>query len=278
MIAIVLGLSSAALYGSADFIGGMAAKRAAVLCVTAVSQSVGLIVLLAMLPFFPGRAAQGDWGWGLAGGVCGGIGISLLYHALSIGKMGVVSPVTAVVAAALPVGVGILRGDPLRWFQLAGIAAAMLAVVTISFSKEESGEREIATSGLKEAILAGVAIGGFFIVLGLSRPSAGLSTLLAARIGSVAFLLLLAAATRTSLRTGGKTFAMLALTGAIDMSANAMYVVAAQTGELAIASVLASLYPASTVFLARAVLKERLQFVQRIGVALALVGVALIAA
>jgi drug/metabolite transporter (DMT)-like permease len=242
-----------------------------------VSQGAGLVALLVAAPFFGGHPAAGDLLWGLLGGVFGGVGIALLYHALSIGKMGVVSPITAVLAAIVPVGVGLLRGDALHWFQFAGIGCALVAVVMISVSFEETGEREIGTKGVKEAILSGIAIGGFFLVLGLSRSSAGVDTLLAARVGSVIFLLLLAAATRTSLRPSGGTLPTLLLVGVIDMAANVLFVIAAQTGALAISAVLTSLYPASTVFLARIVLKERLQLTQKIGVGLALVGVALIA-
>jgi drug/metabolite transporter (DMT)-like permease len=236
------------------------------------------VILLAIVPFFGGRPSTGDLAWGLLGGVSGGIGIALLYHALSIGKMGVVSPITAVLAAVVPVAVGVVRGDPLHWFQFAGIGCAMVAVVMISFSSEPSGEREIATRGVKEAIASGVAIGGFFLILGLSRPSAGMDTLVAARIGSTIFLLLLAAATRTDLRPRGGTLPTILIAGGIDMIANVLFVVAAQTGALAISAVLSSLYPASTVFLARLVLKERLQLLQKFGVGLALLGVALIAA
>src|SRR5246127_2663077 len=115
------------------------------LAVTLVAQSVGLICLLFVVPFYGGQPTRYELLWSAAGGVFGGIGIALLYHALSIGKMGVVSPITAGIAAALPVAVGIVRGDPLRWFQLLGIFVALVAVVLISLSKEESGEREIAT-------------------------------------------------------------------------------------------------------------------------------------
>jgi drug/metabolite transporter (DMT)-like permease len=278
VIAVVFGLVSAALYGGADFLGGVAAKRSTILSVTVVSQAAGLVVIVAVAGFFGGHASAGDLGWGLLGGAFGGAGIALLYHALSIGKMGVVSPITAVLAAVVPVAIGIARGDPLRWFQFAGIGCALIAVVMISYSREVTGEREIATKGVKEAILSGIAIGGFFLVLGLSRPAAGMETLLAARAGSVLFLLLLAAATRADLRPRGGTLPALLLIGAIDMIANVLFVVAAQTGALAISAVLTSLYPASTVFLARAVLNERLQLTQKIGVGLALAGVALIAA
>jgi len=246
--------------------------------VTLVAQAVGLVVLLAVLPFFPAHATRAIVLWSLAGGVAGGIGIALLYHALAIGKMGVVSPITAVLAAAFPVVVGIVRGDTLHWFQIGGIAIALLAVVMISLSKEESGEREIATSGVKEAIASGIAIGLFFLMLGIPGRGAGLDGLLAARVGSVAFLLLLAIVTRTAVSPRGGMLGTLVASGTADMAANVMYVVAAQSGALAIAAVLTSLYPASTVFLARVVLRERLQLVQKFGVGLALIGVALIAA
>jgi drug/metabolite transporter (DMT)-like permease len=278
LLAVVLSLISAGLYGGADFLGGVAARRSTIVSVTVITQASGLVLIAIVAPFFGGHPGLSDLGWGLLGGVFGGIGIAMLYHALSIGKMGVVSPITAVLAAVVPVGVGVIRGDPLHWFQIAGIGCALVAVVLISLSFEEAGVREINTKGVKEAILSGIAIGGFFLVLGLSRPSAGIDTLLAARVGSVLFLLLLAAVTRTTLRPSAGTLPTLLGVGLIDMTANILFVVAAQTGALAISAVLTSLYPASTVFLARAVLKERLQFSQKVGVGLALLGVGLIAA
>jgi drug/metabolite transporter (DMT)-like permease len=248
------------------------------LAVTLIAQSVGLICLLGVVPFYGGHPLHSELLWSAAGGVFGAIGIALLYHALSIGKMGVVSPITAVIAAAFPVIAGVVRGDALTWFQLLGIFVALVAVVLISMSKEESGEREIATEGVKEAIASGVAIGLFFLALGLGQRGHGFGGLLAARIGSVVCLLLLALAGRTPMRLPRATLGTVVASGAIDMTANALYVVAAQTGQLAVASVLTSLYPASTVFLARFVLRERLQLVQKFGVGLALIGVALIAA
>lgn len=248
------------------------------LTVTLAAQTVGLICLLAVVPFYGGHPQLSELLWSAAGGVFGGIGIALLYHALSIGKMGVVSPITAVIAAAFPVVVGVVRGDPLTWFQMLGIFVALVSVVLISLSKEESGEREIVTKGVKEAILSGVAIGIFFLTLGIGQHGHGFDGLLAARIGSVVCLLLLALVARAPLRLPRPTAGTVVASGVIDMAANALYVVAAQTGALAVASVLTSLYPASTVFLARFVLGERLQRVQKIGVGLALIGVALIAA
>lgn len=230
------------------------------------------------MPYYGGQPSRAELLWSAAGGVFGGIGIALLYHALAIGKMGVVSPVTAVLAAAFPVIVGVARGDVLAWFQMLGIAIALVAVVLISLSKEEDGKREIGTAGVKEAIAAGIAIGVFFLALGIGQRGHGFDGLLAARIGSVACLLLLSLTARAPLLPQRATLGIVVASGAIDMAANACYVIAAQTGALAIASVLTSLYPASTVFLARFLLGERLAAVQKAGVALALIGVVLIAA
>jgi drug/metabolite transporter (DMT)-like permease len=278
MTAVIFGALAATFYGTADFLGGIATRRTAMLAVTAVSQSVGLAVLLCFVPFFAGHLTPAATAWTFVGGMSGGIGIALLYHALSIGRMGVVSPITAVLAAAFPVVVGIARGDPLRWFQIAGIAIALLAIVMISFSREETGEREIATAGVKEAIASGVAIGLFLLMIGGSLRGGGLSVLVVARLGSIGVLLVLAAATRTSLLPRGNSLPIVVASGVIDMTANVFYLLAARTGQLAIAAVLTSLYPASTVLLARAFLGERLQATQKVGVLLALLGVALIAA
>jgi drug/metabolite transporter (DMT)-like permease len=226
-----------------------------------------------------GVATLSDYGWGFAAGICGGLGLALLYHALSIGKMGVVSPITAVLAAALPVILGVtIRHEHLAWLQTGGIAVALIAVVLISISHEETGEIEFATKGVKEAIASGIVLSGFYLFLGFGHPQAGLQPLLTARVASIGLLLLIGIAARSSIVPQNRTLPLITLGGTIDMAANAFYIFAVEKGFLSIAAVLTSLYPASTVFLARIVLHERLQLVQKIGVALALAGVALIAA
>ncbi|MHB8146908.1 MAG: EamA family transporter [Vulcanimicrobiaceae bacterium] len=277
MLSIVLGICAAAFYGGADFCGGLATRRTAMLSVTAISQAAGLVLLVAMLPLFPAHAHLADYLWGALAGICGGVGIALLYHALSIGTMGVVSPITAVLAASVPVAFGALRGDRLGIGQIVGIAVALVAVVLISSSTEADGTRELSTRGVKEAVASGLILGGFYLFLAHARPSMGLDPLVGARISSVLFLLLLAGVTKTDLRPRGGTLPLIVLCGLIDMTANALYLLATYNGQLAIAAVLTSLYPASTVLLARLVLKERLRLVQKMGVGLALIGVALIA-
>jgi drug/metabolite transporter (DMT)-like permease len=275
---ILLGLLCAAFYGAADFCGGLATKRTSIFAVTIVSQAIGFALLGAVVWMFPAHATFVDYAWGFGAGVFGAIGLALLYHALSIGKMGVVSPITAVLAAAVPALVGVfVKHQPLSVWQSAGIAVALLSVVLISLSHDEGGRIEFSTIGVKEAIASGVIIGGFFLFLALTRPEAGLQPLLSARLGSVTILLLVALIARKSIVPSNGTLGLLALAGAIDMTANVFYVLATHAGALAIAAVLSSLYPASTVFLARVVLKERLALIQKLGVAVALAGVALIA-
>ncbi|HEV7178421.1 MAG TPA: EamA family transporter, partial [Candidatus Baltobacteraceae bacterium] len=199
MPAILLSLSAAILYGAADFCGGLATRRTSMFSVAVISQLAGFVLLLVVLPFFPRGATAADFGWGALAGLCGGIGLALLYHALSIGKMGVVSPITAVLAAALPLGIGVARGEHLSHAQVLGIAMALVAIVLISVSTEPSGTREISTAGVKEAIASGLVLGGFYLFLSYSRPAAGLESLVTARLASAALVASLAFATGKSL-------------------------------------------------------------------------------
>lgn len=277
-MAIVLGLLAALLYGSADFCGGLASRRSSIFAVTVVSQGTGLVLLVAALPFFGGTFSRDAAIFGALGGLCGAIGLALLYHALSIGKMGVVSPITAILAAAVPVGIGVARGEHFSPWQAVGMAAALVAVALISLSHEPDGRFEFSTAGVKEALASGIVLGGFYTFMALAGKHAGLYPLLSARLASTLFLVLAAIVARQTIVPVRSTAAIVMLAGALDMSANALYLFATYAGYLSVAAVLTSLYPASTVFLARLVLHERLAWVQKIGVALALAGVALIAA
>jgi len=274
---VVLALGAALFYGAADFCGGLASKRTSMFAVTVVSQMMGFAVLLAAIAFLPGHAVASDYVYGGIAGIFGGLGIALLYHALSIGKMGVVSPITAVLAASVPVAIGVARGEQLYALQYVGIGIAFVAIVLISFSMEEGGIREISTAGVREAIASGLILGGFLFFLAQTRPEAGVHNLIGARITSILFLLIVGASTRTNFSIARPALPLILFSGIIDMGANILYVLATFNGFLSIAAVITSLYPASTVFLARFVLGERLALSQKFGVALALAGVVLIA-
>jgi drug/metabolite transporter (DMT)-like permease len=248
----------------------------AMFAVTLFSQLVGLVLLLVVVPFTPGHTVPSDYLFGALAGIAGALAVALLYHALSIGKMGVVSPITAVLAAAIPLIFGTIRGDRLAVVQVVGLFLALIAIGMISFSFEPSGEREIATAGVREAILAGFGFGAFLISLSYTHPAAGLHNLVAARLASIALLLVITLASRTSLVAGRGQWSLIVGCGLLDMTANILFLLAIFAGGLEIAAVLTGLYPASTVLLARVVLGERLGRTQKAGVAIALAGGVLI--
>jgi uncharacterized membrane protein len=278
----LLALASAVLYGSADFFGGLTARRANTIATVFVSQAVGLILLLLVLPFLPGTSVSSrDWMWGFVAGLSGGIGVALLYRALAIGAMAVVAPTTAVIAAMIPVLFAFALGERLRMVTWAGVALALLAIALVSRPASQNPKGEQTNSralppGFGLALLSGVAVGVFFLSLARTTTAAGMWPLVAAR---VATLVLFGAIAFFSGRTlfMSRAAAVTAVSGgALDMAANALYMTAARIGPLSIVVTLASLYPASTVLLARVVLGERLSAVQMTGIAGALAAVLII--
>lgn len=278
---IVLGLGAALTYGAADFIGGLVSRRTAVICVVFLSQVVGSALLALAFPFVDSGAFDPAalW-WGAAGGVAGSAGVVSLYHGLAVGRMSVVAPVTAVVGAGAPVIFGLALGERPGALALAGVLVVLLAVALVSSSSsdgegDEEGGR--AATGVPQAVAAGMSFGAFFILLDRAGDGAGLWPLLGARISSLAILGGLVAVTSTPLRLGGGAGAGIAGAGTLDVAANLLYVFAVQRGLLSLVAVLTSMYPASTVVLARVVLGERMSAARLGGLAVAVVGVVLIA-
>ncbi|MEO6057357.1 MAG: EamA family transporter, partial [Gemmatimonadales bacterium] len=235
-----------------------------------------------LLPLLPSASpSRADLGWGVAAGFSGGVGVALLYRALAIGRMAVVAPTTAVCAVAIPVMVSVALGErpaPLAAF---GILLGVGAIVLVSQqTAAETGPLDRARAGrlpagVGIALVSGVAIGLFFLSLAQTRPEAGMWPILASRATSVTIFGAAAVGARRSLRMPG-SLGLTLLCGVVDMAANALYLVAARAGPLSVVVTLSSLYPASTVLLARAVLGERLNGRQVAGVACALAAIALI--
>jgi drug/metabolite transporter (DMT)-like permease len=277
-----LALASALLYGAGDFTGGLATRRASTLPVIVLSQLSGLVLLVLMLPLLPAATpSRADLLWGVTAGLTGGAGVALLYRGLAIGRMAVVAPTTAVCAVVVPVLVAVALGERPGPLAAAGIVLGLVAIVLVS--QQTASEASTPTRspvgrlppGVGIALVSGVAIGLFLLSLAQTRPEAGMWPILASRSTSVALFGLAAAIGRRSLRLPGVMGLTLAC-GVIDMTANALYLVAARAGPLSIVVTLASLYPASTVLLARVVLGERLNLRQVAGVACALAAIALI--
>jgi drug/metabolite transporter (DMT)-like permease len=276
-VAVLLALVSALVYGSADFCGGLAARRAPAQAVVAASQAVGLVLLVALLPWLGGAAGAADFAWAAAAGAAGAVGLVLFYRSLAEGVMSVVAPVTALCAAAVPVLVGIAGGERLGLVGAAGIALALVAVVLVSAEEGLSGLRRIRAASLGVPLAAGVGFGLFFVLLDRTSPDSGVTPLLATRGTAVVLLLLVALAGRRSVRVPRPALPAVLLGGTLDVAGNALYLVATQLpGQLAVLGVLASLYPVSTVVLAQVVLRERLVPAQAAGLGTAALAVVLI--
>jgi drug/metabolite transporter (DMT)-like permease len=268
VIPILLAATAALVWGTSDFCGGKSAQRASALAVTVVSQIISLPVLAAGLLVVSGTPRLVDLSWGALGGVAGLTGIVLLYRGLASGAMVIVSPVTAVTAAAIPLAAGLLLDGALSLLGLVGSGCAILAIALISAGPRGGAGR--VTGGLiGTALTAGAMFGVFFIVLGQAHPDTGLWALVGVRLTSIPLGLVIATRTRTSLRLPRPALAWAAFAGPLDLTANALFLLAAAQGHLAIVAVLASLYPASTVLLALAVDKERVRVGQLAGLGLA---------
>lgn len=279
---ILLATCAALVYGAADFVGGMASKRTSTWSVAALSQIFGVLFLLLVFPLLHSGAARGgDLLWGGIAGIAGAGAVGFLYRGLAIGRMSVVSPITAVLAAALPVVWGVARGERPSVFAYVGIALALGAVVLVSSASAEPTEAAARVRGLApgipQALIAGTGFGLFFIFLAHTSPDSGVWPLIGARAASIALLLAVALVTRNSILPAQGTLGPIALSGLLDMGANVLYLLSTKFALLAIAAVITSLYPASTVLLARMVLHERLNARQWSGVAAAGAGVVLIA-
>jgi drug/metabolite transporter (DMT)-like permease len=234
---------------------------------------MGLAVVLTLLRGET-MPAPLDLGWSVLGGIAGATGISALYQALAVGRMGIVAPVTGVIAAIIPVAAGIvLEGVPPP-LVLAGILLAIVAVVLVSRSDSGEGGR----SGLGLALLAGVGIGALSVCISQIGDGHVFGPLVVIRATQAVVIVGVILVTRSAWRVERSLLPATAAVGVLDMAGNGMFILAVQSGALAIAAVLSSLYPVTTVILATVVLRERITRSHAIGIVLAAVAVAAIAA
>jgi drug/metabolite transporter (DMT)-like permease len=278
-MAIILAGLSAILYGAADFSGGLASRRSPVYAVVVISQVFGLLLAVpaALLIGVPVPSWQ-DFAWGAAAGLCGAVGIAILYAALATTVVAVVSPVAAVVGTAIPVLLGVAGGDRPGTLAWIGIALALPAIVLLGAGPVHADGRGTVRRALWMGAAAGVGFGLFFAAISRSSAGSGLWPLLSARAASILTVLCFALATRRPLGLAAGRLPLVAAAGLLDMGANITFLLASRSGMLTIAAVVCSLYPGPTVLLARLVLREKLSWPRIAGLALALGGVALISA
>jgi drug/metabolite transporter (DMT)-like permease len=275
-VAYALALLAAVSFGTADFLGGLASRQTSAMLVTVASQCAGFLVLLPVVMLQPALPDRASFVWGAAAGLAGCAGLIVFFRVLAAGNMSLAAPVTAVVSASLPVVVGVALGERPAVRAWAGVAVGLFAVAAVSWHGRGVPGRERYRSAAL-AVLAGAGFGVFFICLSRTSPAAGLWPLVGARMSSLTLLVIAVAATRAEWRAKPGALRTAFLSGALDMAANVLFVLAVHRGALALVAVLVSLYPAATVVLAMAVLRERLQSWQLAGVVLALTAVGLIA-
>jgi len=290
-------LGAALLYGSADFLGGAATRRAHVLSVLLVSGPAGMaiVTVAALAGGAPPRAA--GLAWGACAGAAGGVGFIFFYAGLAAGPMSVVAPVSALVSTVLPVAVALAEGERPGPRVYGGALACVVAIVLVSTGGQavpgpgRAGGRDTAarrgaavlrrtaTRGVGYGVAAGAAFGMFFLFIRNGGESGALWPVAAARLAGTLVFLAAAAAARTGpVRwwRDGRLFVAALGAGVLDASANVSYVLATRAGLFGLAVVLTSLYPGVTVLLARLVLGERMRGAQRAGLALAAAGILLV--
>lgn len=322
MIPAIIGLTGAFIFGAADFLGGLASKRIMPVLATAVAASSGLVALVIVLPFFGGTWSEEAVLWGAVSGVTGAAAISLLFACLAIGPMSILSPLTAVVSAVVPMTVGLVSGDRFAPIGYWGLGLALIAVVLVGFVPERGAVRPSA-KGILMAIGSGAMIGAFIILIDQTPDDSGLVPLVLNRAVNATIMfsvvgIIAVVAARRRARARGKATAsvslaadgdvamipaatapagrnipaprrrsesgglrvgilLAAVSGLIDVVANALFLVGLRLGDLSIMSVLTAMYPAGTILLAALVLKERIAPVQWIGLGLGIAAAGMLA-
>jgi drug/metabolite transporter (DMT)-like permease len=288
-VAILLALVTAATFGVGDFCGGLAARRVTAVQVVAGAHVIGAVGALIAAVAFAERWDTGDAVLGMLGGAFGMVGVILLYRRLAAGPMSVVAPLTGVTSAGFPAIWGLAGGERLTGPGWLGLLIGLLAVVLVSLGPEGpsgGGDQPVTARVVGESLGAGLGFGAIFVFFDATSAESAPWPVASGRVLTstllVGFLLLRA---RRPGRGGGDVIprsgpvlVLIALAGLADTLANVTFLAATAFGRLAVVSVLSSLYPISTVVLARVVLSERMTRPQVIGFASALTATALLTA
>ncbi|NLG70900.1 MAG: EamA family transporter [Chloroflexi bacterium] len=273
LLAALLALAAAAAWGSGDFTSGMAARRVGPFHTVFIAYLPGLVVLAAAaLARSEAFSSTADLLWGALAGLAGMAGLGFLMRGFSTGRMGVVAPVSAVLATAIPVIFSAFFEGLPGGLQLGGFALALASIWLLSRPEPLGGRPK----GLGMALLAGLGFGLFFILLGQISEDAVFWPLVSGRISACVLMTVYALSRRTALVPQNAPLGLLVLAGVLDAGGNLFFLLAVQMGRLDVTAVLASLYPAVTAVLAGLVARESLQRLQVIGVGAAVLAIVLI--
>lgn len=276
MIAITFGLISAAAWGAADFTGGLASRKTGAYHAVLYGEVVGLPVILIVawlvwqpLPPLP------IWLLSMAAGALGTSGLLLLYHSMTKGLMSIATPVSALLAALLPVVIGSIVENPPGYLVLVGFVFALAAIWLISQSQGSIKDVFAHIANLRLPLLAGIGFGLYFVLMHTATRHVTFWPMVASRTGGIITLAIYMILNRQPWIPAKSAYGMIMLNGFLDIGGNVFFVLAGQLGRLDIASVLSSLYPGSTLLLAWIFLRERLSRTQWIGIFSALVAILL---
>lgn len=278
MLTALISTATAVLFGSGDFFGGLASRKAPALLVGAVMFATGVVVFPFVLLVVPPLAlSRADVGFGAISGVVGMVGVLALYAALAIGRMSVVAPITAALGGAGPAVYDLLRGAEVGTTGLIGMVLAIVSVIIVSTTTGTVEEHGMPPKAVGLSVLAGSCFAASLIALSLTGAGSGFAPLLVARVVGTLGFAVAVFVRRKEMVFEASSMRLAVLTGVLDAAANVTMLTAVRIGPLAVASVVGGLFPVMTIVLARVVLDERLKRHQVAGVALALVAVVLTA-
>jgi drug/metabolite transporter (DMT)-like permease len=275
-MAILFALLAAGAYGVSDFIGGFASRRVHAITVLLISYPAGAVVMAALLPVYGGTVSAATLGWSVAGGVAGLVGVSLLYSAMAQAPMNIISPITAVLSAVVPVLGGLIIGErpnPAAWL---GIVLGLVAVVMISRQPEDHPHGRVGWRPLAMAVMAGMGFGFYFVCLAQADTNSGMWPVVLSRVVSSLLVIPLAVAGHRFVRIPASVVRLAIAAGVLDATANVAFLLASRHGLLSLSGVITALYPAGTVLLAVVILKEHTGRLQRAGLAIAAASVLLL--
>ena len=271
---MAFGLASAVTWGAGDFGGGWTGRQTSVFGIAVVVDAIGAGVMLGVA-LVTGEPLPGGVTLLLAAiaGTFAVAGIVGLYQGLAVGRMGVVAPVTGLIAAILPVSVGFLRLGLPPTEVLVGILTALVAVVLVSRSSDPAGR----PSGLRYALVGGIGLGMFNVAVAAFPEHRVAWPLVVIKLASLIAVATVVVATRRPWRMPGRIVPAVAAVAILDLAGNGFYVLATQAGRIDIAATLSSLYPVTTVVLAVVVLREHVSRSHLVGIVMAAIAIALIA-
>jgi len=273
LLSILFGISSALSWGAGDFAGGLSSRKIGAYRAVLYADFIGLIALLLVVaivreempPLVSLLLA------GLAG-MLGSLGLLLLYYALAHGQMSISAPVSALIAAALPVGIGALTEGLPTPVQFGGFSLALTAIWFISQVDSSSRLHLDLLTDLRLPLLAGLGFGSYFVLMhyATDKVTAIYWPMIASRVSGSLLILVFVLWRRESFAVPSNAWTVIFLNGFLDLGGNFFYILALKAGRLDIAAILSSLYPGATVTLAWLLLKEKISRLQFIGILFAL--------